>query len=131
MNYSVTEKFSAIVFALEKFRSYIIGPHVIAYTDHTVLRHLLTKKDAKARLITWILLLQEFDLEIRDNRGSKNVIADHLSGLNNAPSNKLPINDYFSNELQIVSTTEPWSADIVNYLVPNQTPAHWSTQDRY
>jgi len=67
VNYSTTEKeFLAIVFALEKFRSYLVCSKFIVYTDHTALRYFLSKKDAKARLIHWVLLLQEFDLEIRE-----------------------------------------------------------------
>jgi len=63
LNYSTTEKkFLAVVFALEKFRSYLIGSHITIYTNHAALKYLLAKKDAKARLIKWILLLQEFDL---------------------------------------------------------------------
>ncbi|BBN69977.1 transposable element gene, partial [Prunus dulcis] len=73
LNHSTTEKeLLAVVFGLEKFRSYLVGSKVIFYSDHVALRFLLTKKDAKRRLIIWILLLQEFDLEIRDNKGSEN-----------------------------------------------------------
>ncbi|WZZ77549.1 hypothetical protein YC2023_098121 [Brassica napus] len=67
MRYATTEKeMLAIVFAFQKFRSYLVGSKVIVYTDHVALRHLLAKKDAKPRLLRWILLLQEFDLEIKD-----------------------------------------------------------------
>ena len=80
LNYTTTEKeFLAIVFALEKFRSYLVGSHTIIYTDHLAIRHLLAKKDAKTRLIRWILLLQKFDLEIRDKKETDNAVADHLS----------------------------------------------------
>jgi hypothetical protein len=66
MNYTTTEKeLLAIVFALDKFRSYLIGSLVVCFTDHAALKHLFTKKDAKARLIRWILLLQEFNLIIK------------------------------------------------------------------
>ena len=64
LNYATIEKeLLAVVFAIDKFRSYLVGTKVIVYTDHAALKYLLTKKDAKPRLIRWILLLQEFDFE--------------------------------------------------------------------
>ena len=81
-NYSATEKeMLAMVFAYEKFRPYILGSHVIIHTDHAAIRYLMAKKDAKPRLTRWVLLLQEFDIKIKDKKGSDNVIADHLSRL--------------------------------------------------
>ena len=68
-----------MVFACEKFRPYILGSHVIIHTDHAAIKYLMAKKEAKPRLIIWVLLLQEFNLEIKDKKGYDNVIADHLS----------------------------------------------------
>ncbi|CAN6567639.1 unnamed protein product [Malus baccata var. baccata] len=98
LNYSTTEKeLLAVVFALDKFRSYLIGTKVIVFTDHAALKYLFTKKEAKPRLIRWMLLLQEFDIEIRDKKGSENVVADHLSRMvHNEES--LPIVETFPDE---------------------------------
>jgi hypothetical protein len=64
-----------VVFSFEKFRSYIVNSKVIIYIDHAAIKYLLAKKDAKPRLIRWILLLQEFDVEICDKKGVKYVVA--------------------------------------------------------
>ncbi|CAN6697728.1 unnamed protein product [Malus baccata var. baccata] len=122
LNYATTEnELLAVVFALEKFRSYLVGAKVNVYTDHAVLKYLLSKKDAKPRLIRWILLLQEFDLEIRDKKGSENVMADHLSRLNipiASEQDSLPLRESFPDEqLFAVQCRTPWFADMVNYLV--------------
>ena len=100
-NYATTEKeLLAVVYAFEKFRSYLVGAKVIVYTDHATIRYLLAKKDAKPRLIRWILLLQEFDLEIRDKKGSENSITDHLSRLPppSREKDEPPIDDSFPDE---------------------------------
>ena len=70
MNYTTAEKeMLVVVFAVDKFRSYLLGSKVIMYTDHSAIKYLLAKKDVKPPLIRWVLLLQEFDLEIRDKKG--------------------------------------------------------------
>ncbi|CAL2230197.1 unnamed protein product [Prunus armeniaca] len=124
LNYSTTEKeLLAVVFALDKFRSYLLGTKVIIYSDHAALKYLLTKKEAKPRLIRWMLLLQEFDVEIRDKRGCENVVANHLSRLVHE-EDLLPIPEAFPDEqLLTIEVSEPWYADIVNYIVSKQVPS--------
>ena len=81
-NYSTTEKeMLATMFAFENIRVYILGSHVIIHTNHVAIKYLMENKDDKPRLIRWVLLLEEFDLEIKDKKMSDNVIADHLSRL--------------------------------------------------
>nr|GEV26208.1 hypothetical protein [Tanacetum cinerariifolium] len=83
-NYTTTEKeMLAVVYAFEKFRSYLIMNKSIVYTDHSALKYLYAKKDAKARLLRWILLLQEFNFKVIDTKGAENYAADHLSHLEN------------------------------------------------
>jgi hypothetical protein len=134
LNYSTIEKeLLAVVFALDKFRSYLLGSKVIIYSDHAALKYLFSKKDAKSRLIRWILLLQEFDIEIRDKKGSENVVADHLSRLIvDFTEAAIPISETFLDEqlMHIAHNPKPWFADIVNYLVTEQMPLHWGQQDK-
>ncbi|XP_023743998.1 uncharacterized protein LOC111892167 [Lactuca sativa] len=108
-NYSTTEKeLLVIVFALEKFRQYLLVTKVIVYSDHVALKYLMTKKDAKPRLIRWIQLLQEFHLEIRDMSGCENLVVDHLSWIT---SNETPLSlrDKFLDEhLFSLTQSTPW-----------------------
>ncbi|GJX66603.1 reverse transcriptase domain-containing protein [Tanacetum coccineum] len=83
-HYTTTKKeLLAVVYAFEKFRPYLVLSKTIVYTDHSALKYLLAKQDAKPRLLRWILLLQEFDVIIRDKKGAENLAADHLSRLEN------------------------------------------------
>ncbi|KAK8704741.1 hypothetical protein V6N13_048355 [Hibiscus sabdariffa] len=133
INYTTTEKeLLAVVFAFNKFRSYLIGTKVIVHIDHSAIKYLVTKKDAKPRLIWWILLLQEFDLEIRDRKGTENQIADHLSRLDNRQDceSNIEIKENFPDEKILYATAIPWYADIVNFLVSRVLPHELSSQGR-
>ncbi|GJW11867.1 reverse transcriptase domain-containing protein [Tanacetum coccineum] len=122
-HYTTTEKeLLAVVYAFEKFRSYLVLSKSIVYTDHSAIKYLFAKKDAKPRLMRWILLLQEFDVEIRDKKGAENLAADHLSRLENPHQDKLenkeitetfPLETLGSVALRVDST--PWFADFANY----------------
>nr|GEZ68381.1 reverse transcriptase domain-containing protein [Tanacetum cinerariifolium] len=92
-NYTTTEKeMLSVVYAFKKFRSYLIMNNSIVHTDHSALKYLFAKKDAKARLLRWVLLLQEFDFQVLDTKRAENLAADHLA---------------------------PWFADFENYHAGN------------
>ena len=102
----------AVVFALEKFHPYLLGVKV----------HLLSKNDSKPRLIRWVLLLKEFQLEIRDKLGLENLVANHLSRLDKGESGK-PLSDCFPDEtLYAITDRVPWYVDIVNYILTKTFP---------
>ena len=101
----------------------MVGAKVIVHTDHAVLKYLLTKKDVKPRLIRWILLLQEFDLEIKDKKGVKNTVADHLSCMQVTNLRKPPINDFLQDDMLLkVTDSTLWYANIVNIMVSGYVP---------
>ncbi|GJT25258.1 reverse transcriptase domain-containing protein [Tanacetum coccineum] len=121
------------VFAFDKFRSYLILSKTIVHTDHSALRHLFKKQDAKPRLIRWILLLQEFDIEIKDRKGTENVAADHLSRIeNDETSDDSEVDDNFPGEtlMEINTKDEPWFADFANYLVGDIIPKGMTYQQK-
>ncbi|KAL4311338.1 hypothetical protein GQ457_01G019850 [Hibiscus cannabinus] len=160
VNYTTTEKeMLAVIFAFDKFRSYLIGTKVIVHTDHSAIKYLLSKKDAKPRLIRWILLLQEFDIEIIDRKGTENQVADHLSRLENKDiaDTADEIQEGFPDEQLLIATSKsagidanfieavteliasaeelaekstPWYADFVNYIVSGILPHQLNYQGR-
>ncbi|GJU02429.1 reverse transcriptase domain-containing protein [Tanacetum coccineum] len=137
-NYTTTEKeMLAVVYAFEKFRSYLIMNKSVVYTDHSALKYLFNKKDAKARLLRWVLLLQEFDFKVIDTKGAENYAADHLSRLENPYENIFDpkeITETFPLETLSVLTSKdqstPWFADFANYHAGKFIKKGMSTQEK-
>ncbi|GJZ29662.1 reverse transcriptase domain-containing protein [Tanacetum coccineum] len=116
-HYTTTEKeLLAVVFSFDKFRAYLILSKTIIYTNHSALKYLFSKQDCKPRLIRRVLLLQGFDIEIKDKKGVENLAVDHLSRLENPNMGiltEIEIADEFPDEhLMVLKTTpdndEPW-----------------------
>ena len=137
LNYTTIEKeLLAFIFTFDKLRAYLVGTKMTVYIDHSAIKYLISKKDVKLRLIKWILLLQEFDLEIKDNKGTENQVADHLSRLKADASTltKQDITKTFSNEqLLMIQHAQmlqqfgfPWYADFANCLVSGLLPLNLS-----
>ncbi|GKA95595.1 reverse transcriptase domain-containing protein [Tanacetum coccineum] len=138
-HYTTTEKeLLVVVYAFEKFWSYLVLSKTIVYTNHSALKYLFAKQDAKPRLLRWVLLLQEFNIEIRDKKGAENLAIDHLSRLENPHQGDrvgMEINENFPHEtLNMISLNpdnEPsWFADIANYLVGNVLIKGMSSQQK-
>ncbi|GJU66876.1 reverse transcriptase domain-containing protein [Tanacetum coccineum] len=138
-NYTTMEKeMLAVVYAFKKFRSYLIMNKSVVYTDHSALKYLFNKKDAKARLLRWVLLLQEFDFRVIDTKGAENYAADHLSRLENPYKNVFDpkeINETFPlKTLNLVTSHDNqstlWFADIANYHARDFLIKGMSTQQK-
>ncbi|GJW65175.1 reverse transcriptase domain-containing protein [Tanacetum coccineum] len=138
-HYTMTEKeMLAVVYAFEKFWSYLILNKSIVYTDHSALKYLFAKKDSKARLLRWVLLLQEFTFKVIDTKGARNLAADHLSRLENPYENVLDpkeVNEKFHLEtLNMVTSrgdsSTPWFADYANYHAGNFIVKGMSSQQK-
>ncbi|GJV48791.1 reverse transcriptase domain-containing protein [Tanacetum coccineum] len=138
-HYTTTEKeLIVVVFYFDKFRPYLILSKTVFYTDHSALKYLFSKQDAKPRLIRWVLLLLGFDIEIKDKKGAENLVVDHLSRLENPDLGTFTeeeIADEFLDEYLMILKTElnnnePWYADYVNYIVGKIVPLNWTPEKR-
>ncbi|GJY99337.1 reverse transcriptase domain-containing protein [Tanacetum coccineum] len=138
-HYTTTEKeMLAVVYAFEKFQSYVILIKSIVYTDHSALKYLFAKKDSKARLLRWVLLLQEFKFKVIDTKGAENLTANHLSRLENPYENVLDpkeINEKFLLETFNMVTfrgdsSTLWFADFANYHAGNFIVKGMSSQQK-
>eukprot|EP00253_Pinus_taeda_P033154 PITA_33154 len=117
LNYTVTEReFLAMIHAINKFRHYITGYPVILFTDHSDLRYLANKPITNGRITRWLILLQEFDITIKDQPGKENPVADFLSRMPK-PIDAAIVEDQFPDEhLFVVAVKTPWYADVANFL---------------
>nr|GEW71055.1 reverse transcriptase domain-containing protein [Tanacetum cinerariifolium] len=128
----------AVVYAFKKFRPYLVLSKSIVYTDHSALKYLFSKQDAKPRLLRWVLLLQEFDITVCDKKGAENLAADHLSRLENPHQSvidKKEINETFPLDTpNMVSfrgdSSTSWFADFTNYHTGNLVVKGMSTQQK-
>ena len=116
------------MYAFEKFRSCLLGSKIIERTDHSAIKYLLAKADSKPRLIRWVLLLQEFDLEIWDKKGCDNLVVNHISRLVNEEVTKKEkeIEEEFPNEtlmaISFMDEDYPWFVDMANFKARDN---HW------
>nr|GEV51483.1 reverse transcriptase domain-containing protein [Tanacetum cinerariifolium] len=136
IHYTTTEKeMLAVVCAFEKFRPYLVLSKSIVYTDHSALKYLLSKQDAKPRLLRWVLLLQEFNTIIRDKKVAENLAADHLSRLESHHKDVFEnkdINENFPLEAlgKIASGSIPWFFDFANFHARNFIVKGMSSQQK-
>nr|GEU77481.1 reverse transcriptase domain-containing protein [Tanacetum cinerariifolium] len=136
IHYTMTKKeMVAVVYAFEMFRPCLVLSKSIMYTDHSALKYLLSKQDAKPRLLRWVLFLQEFDIIIRDKKGTENLAADHLSRPENTHKDVFEnkdINENFPLETlgKISSGSTPWFADFANFYAGNFIVKGMSSQQK-
>ena len=125
LNYIVTEKeFLDVIHAVNKFRHYITGYPVVLYTDHSVIKYIANKTITNGRVTRWLILLQEFDITIKDRLGKENLVTDFLSRMPK-PVDAATIEDQFPDEhLFTVTVKTPWYADVANYLAVGKLPKH-------
>jgi hypothetical protein len=131
LNYIVTEKdFLVVIHAINKFCHYITGYPVILYIDHSAIRYLANKPITNGWVTRWLLLLQEFDITIKDRPWRENLVTDFLSHIPKT-DDSLTFEDQFPDEHVFVFTTKPpWYADVENYLVVGRLQAHLSSRER-
>nr|GFB96149.1 reverse transcriptase domain-containing protein [Tanacetum cinerariifolium] len=125
----------AVVYAFESFWPYLVLSKSIVYMDHSALNYLLSKQDTKPRLLQWVLLLQEFDIIIRDKKGTENLAANHLSRLENPHKDVFENKDINENFLletlgKISSGSTPWFGDFANFHAGNFIVKGMSSQQK-
>eukprot|EP00253_Pinus_taeda_P007202 PITA_07202 len=130
LNYTLTEKeFLVVIHAVNKFRHYITGYSVVLYTDHSAIKYLANKPITNARITRWLILLQEFDITIKDRPGKENPVADFLSRIPKSIETTA-VEDQFPNEhLFAVAVRTPWYDDVTNYLAVGKLPKHLTPEE--
>jgi hypothetical protein len=131
VNYTVTKKeLLVVVYAINKFRHYITGYQAFVHTDHSTIKFLMKKPVTNPRVTRWLLLLQEFNINIIDRPSKDNLVADFLSRMIHLGDNT-PVEDNFPNEnLFVISTFTSWYVYLANYLVTGKMPHKLSPREK-
>src|SRR4051812_25477853 len=112
----------------------MVDSKVIIHTDHGAIKYHMDKKDAKPRLIRWIIILQEFHLQIVDRKGADNSVADNLSRMEDIPHDPIQVNDSFPDEqlavVKVQYLSDHWFADYANFIVAKFLPPCLTFQQR-
>lgn len=125
LNYTITEKeLLAVVHAISKFRHYITSYENFVHTDHSAIIFFMNKPITNGRITRWLLLLQEFNINLIDRPGRDNLAADFLSRMNVVQGNvsTLVPDDFPDEELFAIYTITPWFAGVSKYLVSGKLP---------
>lgn len=132
LNYTVTEKeLLVVVHSLNKFRHYITGYPNFVHSNHTTIKYLMNEPNVNARIIRWLLLLQQFVLTIIYKRRKENVGANFLLRLTLPAENEEMVDDQLPNEyLFAILVISPWFADIANCLVSRRFPPNLSSKEK-
>jgi hypothetical protein len=131
LNYTVTKKeFLAIIHAINKFRHYITSYTIILYTNHSTIRYLDNKPITNGRVTRWLLLLQEFDITIKDQPGRENLVIDFLSRFPKTNDSLTTEDQFLDEHLFVVNTKPPWYVDVANYLAAGILPTYLSSRER-
>jgi hypothetical protein len=132
VNYAVTEKeLLVVVHAINKFRHYIRGYQAFVHIDHSTIKFLMNKPVTNPRATRWLLLLQEFNINIIDTPGKDNLVADFLSRMIHLGDNT-PVDDNFPDEFFFpISTFTPWYENVANYLVIGKMPQKLSPREKH
>ena len=131
LNYIVTEKeFLAVIYSISKFIHYIIGYPVVLYTDHFAIKYLANKPITNGRVTRWLILLQEFDITIKDGPGNENLVADFLSRVPMTDDLVAVENQFPDEHLFAVTMKTSWYADVANYLAVGKLPKHLTPSER-
>ena len=131
LNYTITEKeFLAVIHDVNKFRHYITGYPVILYTEHYAIKYLANKPITNGRITRWLILLQEFDITIKDRPGKENPVADFLSRMPKLIDAAVVEDQFLDEHLFVVAVKVPWYADVANYLVVGKLPKHLTPNEQ-
>jgi hypothetical protein len=131
VNYTITEKeLLVVVHAINKFRHYITGYQDFVHTDHSAIRFLINKPITNPRVTRWLLLLQEFNINIIDRLGKDNLVADFLSRMIHLGDNAL-VEDTFPDEnLFSIYKFTLWYAYVANYVMTGKMPQKLSPREK-